>query len=328
MPSVYFRIAARGTPRALRAPLLERLIARADGRVRALPWRREAWRTIASADTEPPSIALAQLRAGGNRERHGWVAVATPVHLVAGMSDVALPSDGILVIDRLEADTLAAEFNLMFGDGGARLIRVLDHGLVCALDAPLEIETTSPEEALGSNVWAHQPRGKGSAQLKRLASEIEMWLFDHEVNAARRARGLPVISGLWFWGGGPGDAMLPMVAGWTAGEDALFAAFDRRTRYPLVRERSAGECAAATSGVMVAADWPGSAAWEETEKQWLVPALEDLEAGRLSRIEISAAATAFQISARGLRRFWRRSGPWWRSFEIDAAPEENEPRDD
>jgi hypothetical protein len=322
--SVYFRIAARGAPQALRAPYLERLIARGDGESRASPWRSAAWRMMVPDAAEPPPIALAQLRASGHTERHGWLAMATPVHLVAGMSSVALPAEGILEIDALEADTLAAAFNRSFGGHGVRLIRVARSGLVCALDARLSAETTPPDEASGGDVWAHQPRGEGSAQLRRLSTEIEMWLFDHELNAARRSRALPVINALWLWGGGAGDAPLPRMAGWTAGDDLLFSTFDRRLRYPAAADLAADQAGFSRSGVIVVAAWPGSAEWEQIEPRWLGPAIEDLKAGRLSRVDISAAERSFRLSARGLRRFWRRSRSWWQSFDVGVESEQGD----
>jgi hypothetical protein len=329
LPTVHFRIAARGAPEASRAPALERLIARAGRPSSAAVWRTEAFRAIAADGADPPPIAVVQLRASGDVGRYGWVAVATPVHLVAGMSTVHLAADGILDIEASEADRLTEDFNRSFGNGGARLTRGLGSGLLCVFDAPLEADTTPPEEALGGDVWAHQPRGKGSAGLRRLASEIEMWLFDHPVNAARRARGVPVINALWLWGGGAGDAAaLPVVAGWTAGADALFSAFHPRLQYPPAADSSpaasgsARSAARARSGVVVVASWPGTTAWRETEQRWLSPALEDLKAGRLERIEISAAAISFHLSARGLLKFWRRSRPWWESFGVEASPRE------
>jgi hypothetical protein len=174
---------------------------------------------------------------------------------------------------------------------------------------------------LGADLWAHQPRGEGSAELRRLATEIEMWLFDHALNTARRARGLPLISALWLWGAGALDVPLPRVAGWAAGDDALFSAFDRRSQYPGTAGVDAPE--ASKSGVVMLAAWPGTAEWQDSEHRWLRPALDDLEAGYLSGIEISAAKSSFSLSARGLKRFWRRSQPWWQSFDLSAAPEED-----
>jgi hypothetical protein len=324
LSSVYFRIAPRGAPHALRAPYLERLIARADEESRVSPWRSAAWRMMAPDAAEPPAIALAQLRASGHTESHEWLAMATPVHLVAGMSNVALPAEGILEIDALEADSLAAAFNRSFGGHGARLIRVARSGLVCALDTKLAAETTPPDEALGGDVYAHQPRGEGSAQLRRLSTEIEMWLFDHELNAARRSRALPVINALWLWGGGAGDAPLPRMAGWAAGDDVLFSTFDRRLRYPAASDLAGDHSGPSRSGVIVVAAWPGSAEWEQIEPRWLGPAIEDLKARRLSRVDISAAGRSFRLSARGLRRFWRRSRPWWQAFDVAVASEQGD----
>ncbi len=277
MPIVYFRIAARGAPRALRAPVLERLLARADSRSSVASWRGAAFRAISPEDADPPPIAVAQWRAAGGAAREGWVALATPVHLVAGMSSVQLPADGLLEIDSSEADTLAADFNRRFAGGGSRLVRGPGSRLFCVFDGPVAADTTPPDEALGADVWPHQPRGAGSAELRRLSSEIEMWLFDHALNEARRARGLPVISALWFWGAGPVDAPVPRVTGWTAGDDALFCAFDRRSQYPPAGVPQSG---VPQSGVVVVPAWPGTAAWQESEQRWLRPAINDLKAGR------------------------------------------------
>ncbi len=316
MSTVYFRIAARGPLRPVRARALERLIARAH-RASVGSWRTEAFRTIARARADPPAIAAAQLRARGAAARAEWAAVATPVHLVAGMSNVQLPADGILDIGAAEADDLAQDFNRSFGGGGAHLVRGPGSALLCVFDQPLAVDTAPPEEVLGKDVWAHQPRGADSAALRRLGTEIEMWLFGHAVNAARGARGVPVISALWLWGGGPGNAPVPCIEGRAAGDDALFSAIERQSQYP-----GAAGAGPPRSGVVVLADWPGTAAWRESEQRWLDPALCDLKAGGLQGIEISAAATSFSLNARSLRRFWRRTRPWWEAFGLDAMAAE------
>ena len=76
------------------------------------------------------------------------------------------------------------------------------------------------------------PRGPDSARVRRLMSEIEMFLFDHAVNESRRRREALAVSGLWLWGGGAADEQLPAVDGWTAGNDPLFAAFAAQAHYP------------------------------------------------------------------------------------------------
>jgi hypothetical protein len=300
---VYFRIGASAPPTRERAPLLEQLLARADAPLRVSDWRADAFRIIAPQQ-RVPAVATAALRASSATQPGAWVFVATPVHWLAGMNSVNMPPDGILALGPAEAGALAADFNRQFGGAGACLQVGPEGELLCVFDAPLRIETSTPEELLHHDVWNSMPRGPDSARVRRLMSEIEMWLFDHAVNEGRRRREALAVSGLWLWGGGAADAQLPTVDGWTAGNDPLFAAFAPQAHYP----PSAG------SGVVVIGEWPGSRAWREAEERWLAPAIEDLRAARVKRLDLSAGDRCFSVSRRGNRRFWRRSRPWWESF--------------
>ena len=136
-----------------------------------------------------------------------------------------MPVDGILDLEPAEADLLVADFNRVFDGAGVRLVRGGTAPLLCLFDAPLCVTTIDPEEVLGQDIGEFLPRGADSARLRRLMSEIEMWLFRHTVNERRRARAVPAISGLWLWGGGASDSALPAVQGWAVGGDPLFAAF-------------------------------------------------------------------------------------------------------
>jgi hypothetical protein len=131
-------------------------------------------------------------------------------------------------------------------------------------------------------------------------SEIEMWLFEHAVNAARAARGVPPITGLWLWGGGAPLRSLPKVSGFCAGDDVFFNAFTG--------------AAAGGAGVIVVPQVPGSDAWQHAESHWLTPALAQLRAGGISRLDLSAGARCFSMTAHARLRFWRRRKPWWEFF--------------
>ncbi len=48
----------------------------------------------------------------------------------------------------------------------------------------------------------YMPMGEGADAYRRLSSEIEMALHEHEVNVARESQGLQPVNGLWIWGGG------------------------------------------------------------------------------------------------------------------------------
>ncbi len=308
MSSVYFRIIARASTARARAPLLERWLARADLTAEVADWRAEAFRLLSPGSADLPAVAPAALQACNIRAAGAWVALATPVHLVAGMSSVSLPADGILELEPADADSLAADFNRVFSADGVRLIRGRGALLLCVFDARLRVDTTPPEAVAGGDIWADLPRGPDSPRVRRVMSEIEMWLFDHAINDRRRARAAPVISGLWLWGGGLAETPSPEVRGWTAGDDPLFACFAPQSDYP----------GPAHSGVVTVDAWPGTALWSRAEDRWLVPAMRDLKAGRLRTIELSAARRRFSVSPRGLRRFWRRERPWWEAFGVSA----------
>jgi hypothetical protein len=304
LSTVYFRITARGAHSQTRAPSLERLLARADGPTDAVDWRAQAFRLIAPEGARVPAVASAALAPSARRAPGSWVCLATPVHLLAGMTSIGMAADGLLEIEPVEADALVADFNQVFAGGGVSLERGRDALLLCRFDAPLRVTTSAPEEAAGHDLWAYLPRGDDAPRLRSLTSEIEMWLFDHAVNRRRLEIQQPVINALWLWGEGAADAEAPSLSGWTAGEDPLFGSFAPVSRYP----------GASTSGVVAVPDWPGSAAWQDVEERWLAPALADLRAGRLESIELSARRRCMRFNARAMWRFWRRARPWWETL--------------
>lgn len=303
MSTVYFRLAARGAATLQRAPLLEQLLARSDSSTRVTDWRAAAFRVVAPAESMPAAAAVAQYAELGPVDG-AWVFMATPVHYVAATSSVQLPGDGMLRLEQGEAQILAADFNRLWDGAGARLMAGRCGALYCVFDEPLQAATQDPEAALGRNVWDFLPTGKDAPVLRRIMSEIEMWLFEHAVNRVRVARSAATVSGLWLWGGGATLPALPALRGWTAGRDVVFGAFPAQAQFP----RGAG------AGVVVLDERPGAAEWRQAESRWLRPALAELRAGRIAQVDLSAGDRCHHLSARWSWRFWRRSRPWWESF--------------
>jgi hypothetical protein len=309
--SQYFRFVAHDTSR-LRVPLLEQLLARADDWAPVADWRAEAFRVIAPQAARMPAVAAAALCADRAAVEAGavaagavdaeWVCVATPVHYVAEMTSVRLSQDGMLALTPAGADTLATDFNRVWKGSGIRMTAARSAQLFCTFDREMQVVTRDPEDVLGRHIEEFLPAGADSGRLQQLISETEMWLFEHEVNRARTELGLPVINGLWFWGGGAPIASLPNVQGWAAGNDLFFNAFSAP------RDEKQG-------GVVAAGCAPGSEPWQALESRWLRPALIELRARRIERLQLSAADRCFTLTARGLRRIWRRKKPWWESFE-------------
>ncbi len=282
-----------------RAPLLERLLARADEACAEPDWRAAAFHIIAP-HTPMPALAPLAYRAAGGPRRAGWVCLATPVHDLAEMSNVRLADAGILALDAAQADSLACDFNRDWRDAGMELWAAAGR-LFCGFDSPLAVATCDPERVRGRHLESFLPTGVDAGRLRRLMSEIEMWLFDHALNRLRRQRAQLPVSALWLWGGGAPLASLPVATGSAAGGDVLFDA------YPAGAGRHAD--------IMIVHALPNAAEWLEMEARWLRPTLAALYRGGLDRLELSAGERRFVVTARGRRRFWRRTKPWWEYFE-------------
>jgi hypothetical protein len=305
---LYFRFAARSSDGAQRSPMLERLVARAGDPSLVEDWRGEAFRVIAPGAQRPPPVAATILpEAGSGADAAAWACIATPVHLSAGMRGVTMAADGLLNLAPGEAAALSADFNRVFGGAGVRMSVARGTLLSCLFEERIEASSRDPEEVAGNDVFGFQPTGPDGARLRRLMSEMEMWLFDHPVNRARSSQERQAVTGLWLWGGGPTGEPLPPVQGWCAGQDPFFAAFGSEHEYP----RAAGP------GVVVCAEQPGSNEWFEVERRWLVPAVACLRSGRLKRLDLSAAGRRFSVGKGPNLRFWRRPRPWWESYGME-----------
>ena len=307
----YYRFTHRGAGSPQRAPLLERLLARADTSTVVTDWRADAFRLIAP-QSAMPGVGAAALCAEQRLVDAASVFIATPVHYLAEMSNVRLAGDGILSLSRAEADALAADFNRVWHDAGIRLIcgrsqtpRAPD--LFCVTDRVLDAATRDPEDVLDRHIEDYLPAGPDAPRLRRLMSEIEMWLFEHAVNRTRAAAAAPAVNGLWLWGGGPALASLPPVEGWTAGEDPFVAAFGTRPELP--------GAANPASGVIAINAEPGTDAWSDAESRWLERSFADLRAGRIARLDLSGGDRCYSVRGRWNWRPWRRRRPWWEFFQ-------------
>ena len=303
MSTHYFRFTRCGAVNRQRSQLLERLLARADASAAVTDWRGDAFHLIAPGVTSMPGVGAAALFADIGAVDAASVFLATPVHYVAEMSNVRLPAGGILSLSQADADALTVDFNRVWNDAGIRLLAGRRADLYCLVDQTLDATTHDPEDVLDRRIENYLPTGTSAARLRRLMSEIEMWLFEHDVNRSRTSNAAAAVNGLWLWGSGAALRSLPPVDGWTAGDDPFFSAFAARR-----------ESSGAASGVMVTAAEPGSAEWRDLESSCLERSITDLRSGRISRLDLSAGGRCFSVGARWNWRLWRRPRPWWEYF--------------
>lgn len=301
MSRIFLRLNGLPAPAAMRSPLLERVLARAATVASVQDWRTDAFRLIAAPTQPLPAVAPAALHAEHGRVAAGSVFIATPVYCEAGMVSVRLPPDGVLTLDAAAAGRVATNFNEDFASAGRRLLAGASGHLYCLLAEPLRATTCDPLDARGRDISAFQPAGADGGRLRRLASEIEMWLHDHALNRARVAAGHPPVTGLWLWGGGEPIQQMAPLAGWTTGRDPLFGAWPAQAKFPTEPR----------DGVIVITDAPGSAAWNGAESTWLQPALAAVRAGRMRQIDVSIGKNSFIVRRGWSWRRWRRVRPWW-----------------
>jgi hypothetical protein len=281
------------------------MVARADVVRRTNDWRADAFRLIAPDASFVPAVASAALFADGGLVEGAWACLATPVHYVAEMTSVRLSRDGILTLAPRSAEMLAADFNRIWSGSGVRLMAAAgaprtSARLYCIFDEILDVTTRDPQDVLGLNIEEYLPSGADAPRLRKLMSEIEMWMFEQGATRAELSR----MNALWLWGGGRPLSSLPSLPAWFAGDDVYFSA--------LARASTGDETA--DSGVIVTSTSPGVDDWSEIEARWLKPAAAGLRSGRISRLDLSAGEQCATLTARVLPRFWRRRKPWWETF--------------
>jgi hypothetical protein len=157
------------------------------------------------AGAAPASIAAAALADGAGADEMAlsstaWI--ATPVHLIAGLTSLHLDRRSILRLSQADLESLGGDFQRVF-EGSEIALKPMGSGdfLISDLSAS-RAATTEPARALASGLGESLPKGADAQVLKRFGAELEMWLHEHPVNEARRVRGEPPVSALWLWGGG------------------------------------------------------------------------------------------------------------------------------
>jgi hypothetical protein len=309
---VYLRLEPGDAAPARRHAQLERLLAAADPADPIDDWRLDAQRLLQPSGSEVMQAApvawcdamagVAPPPAGSG----GPVFLAQPLHTEATLSSVRLPPHGLLRIGAAEARQLAAQFSALPAAGATGQPRLVAAGtrLFFCFDVPLDARGSDPATLLGFDLRDFRPTGSQARRLEALSSEVEMWLFEHEVNRARRERGEPVITTLWPWGGGAMRAHLPPPGFAVHGEDVLFGAW----------ARSVPPAGDAQNGLIVC---PQSIDPDELDAV-LAPRLASLRPSMLAgrgALHVSAGRRRCTLRRMPRRWFARRAGPWWEHFD-------------
>jgi hypothetical protein len=303
-------------------PALSTVLARGEGEV----WRA-SWQTRLAAGAFPPGMpnsiaAVAALTIPAIAGLPAWY--AQPVHLFAAADHLRLPASGLLQLARAEADMLCADFARVFGTDGFAL-HVLPQGGLVLTGLVADVGAGEPARRLGERLDGSS-RGV-DVRLRRLASEIELWLHEHPLNLQRAQRGAASVSALWLWGGEslptpasgslalPGFARVfgtdPFVAGYATllrvpagGPPADFASLpSAKTDDSVLVQLSARQIGSDTATGLDAID-----------ALWLAPALAAIRRGALRRLRLLVLDSSVELTRARSWRLWQRRAPWWETL--------------
>lgn len=323
---------------AARLPALELLLARAHCQPLAAGWREwVAARLGAPAQCPPAEVAALAFAAqllppdAGAAHAHHWF--ATPLHFFAGIDSVHLHPQGVLRLADAEQRRLAEEFARVFA-GSPWSLSALGERELLLTGPPLYASAADPFELLGRAPDACLARGPDANALRRLGSEIELWLHEHPLNLERVRRGELPVTGLWLWGGAeqPERERIPLAPGASAG------ASPASRPMPLLygRDTFTEACARlrSQSTLPLPASWRAEpalarsraerivllslrleqgliAALLELERQWLAPALAAVQKHAISTLLVLLAGRSYRLTWHHCIRVWRPRAPWW-----------------
>lgn len=311
-----------------RLPHLEGLLSRATHAV--LPdWRGWLRQRVAGPSLSPAATVAAAWGLPTDPTRQYWL--ATPVHLFAGLDSVRLHPQGLLRLRDVEQQRLVSDFARVFADSPWRLMAHDRRELLLAGPA-LSAGGADPATLLGADPSAGLPQGADAATLRRLGSEIELWLYEHALNLERQREALLPVTALWLWGSAPASAAPARAAGTAAtapraalprlaGEDTYVEALwqlcetPSSAKPPSATALTPEEALRASHGAVMlqrVCEPPGlMAALEQLEHRWCVPVRSALRLRRLSALYLLTGTQLHTVSCASLARLWRTRRPWW-----------------
>jgi hypothetical protein len=326
---------------AVRLAALELLFARAQREPLTAGWR--GW--LASRIAVPAQCAPAEIATLAFHDRlltpdvvparaHHWF--ATPLHFFAGIDSVHLHPQGVLQLGDDEQQRLAQEFARVFAGSSWSLSAVGQRELLLS-GPPLQASADDPLRLLTRTPDACMARGPDANVLRRLGSEIELWLHEHPLNLERVRRGELPVTGLWLWGAAlpaelePGSAvhtaaacldwpsarkeLLPVVYGRDIYTEACWRLRSQAT-HPLPHSWQAEPALARSHAdriVLLALhlELGLATALLELERLWLAPVIAALQKRRITTLYCVLADRASRLTWHHCIRVWRARAPWW-----------------
>ncbi len=314
-------------PAALDLPNLDWLLRFANRAERIGDWR--SWLSADLGAAHLAKLPVAQCCALGLLPpavaSGAWL--ATPVHLEARLDHVRLADRGLLRIAAEERIAWCAEFAQVFGPQYA-LHDAGDHSFLLTGAAATISASVDPARLLDADIGHALPSSPAAGELRRLATEIEMWLHGARVNVTRDLAKARRVTALWLWGGGAGDPTQALGEGRNAldelhvhGRDPYLLALARLARQGgrIEQQRPVKPASSFDALIDVPArsvvelapmSGPAAESLAALDGSWFAPVRAALSAGSLDQVDLLANDRWFGIPARPAWRIWRRRSSW------------------
>jgi hypothetical protein len=254
-------------------------------------------------DHWPLAALTRRVDAPGDADGACWLR-ADPAHIRPGINGATLLACGdALAPTREEAEALLRPLRPLFGDAGFPIdAPVPAHWYLRLPREARPPEFSAPAQALGDDVFEHLPDGEPGRRWRALLSEAQVTLHNHPVNARRVEAGKLPVNSLWFWGAGvlPDHVSSPHAR--LLSDDEVAGAL--------------GYGAAAVKALPGAYVQPADACAFDLrhardlaalDRDWLQPALLDVDEGALQSLQLDFADGRVVDIVRSQRwRFWRK----------------------
>jgi hypothetical protein len=312
--------------RALDAPALASLLSRTsahkrvavDDSVRALPHEQWLARALGLFEGRRPALAAAAMRGRGIEPGAGTWFIVNPAHIEIARTHLLMADLRSLRLNEAESRALFASAQPYFEEAGHALAYGDAQTWFMRADAWAELDTATPDAAVGMDLTDWMPHGTHAAAFRRLQNEVQILWHTHPVNAEREARRLPPVNAFWLWGAADGGTARKPGA-------PTLAAFDAAPWVDALADVHPADLPAFVTGLdqdtilvcgsaaapAIGADWGG---WigqmGQLEAALFAPILDALLKGRVREVSLVLshrdAHLACTTNALAQRKFWRR----------------------
>jgi hypothetical protein len=301
---------------AARWPQLARLAGRGSVSKRPIDARQDALHAaildalqLREVANKYPSAAVIRTGLSGERAGGFWLR-AQPIHFAAGLDRLTtVPLHGQARMSVAERNSLAPTFVDHLQSTGLELHDGADGEWLLRTEAPLQVQTVTPEFAAANPADSILPSGRDASGLRRLMTEMQMLLHEHPVNTQRQLRGLPELNAIWLHG----EGMLSDVSAHLSaqalpaacGDDVYLRGIYRLHDRPLqTQPADAASLLSQISGPTVAViDAPGA---EALETQWFAPLSRALMSGAIGKLTVMFDGWQVVTDRAAMFKLWRR----------------------